>query len=189
MSRETDTPSSGPNGRGGAAYPSGTPPYGTPLASDDGTGAGRSGTRPDEKKTETTLTTRIRINIPGSRPIPPVVVRKPVADGEGGGDDTPAAEERPTADRAPAADGTAEAPAEPAGQAEEKTSDWFAPRKSGGPKGGPGGGGTNGAGIKGGSAAPAPASGAARPPGRGSTTTRRSTPPPACGSNSASPRT
>ncbi|MFF9675282.1 hypothetical protein ACF1GS_26845 [Streptomyces eurythermus] len=163
MSRETDTPSSGPNGRGGAAYPSGTPPYGTPLASDDGTGAGRSGTRPDEKKTETTLTTRIRINIPGSRPIPPVVVRKPVADGEGGGDDTPAAEERPTADRAPAADGTAEAPAEPAGQAEEKTSDWFAPRKSGAPKGGPGGGGTNGAGIKGGSAAPAPASGAARP--------------------------
>ncbi|MGW8700981.1 hypothetical protein ACWGOK_29355 [Streptomyces eurythermus] len=163
MSRETDTPSSGPNGRGGAAYPSGTPPYGTPLASDDGTGAGRSGTRPDEKKTETTLTTRIRINIPGSRPIPPVVVRKPVADGEGGGDDTPPAEERPTADRAPAADGTAEAPAEPAGQAEEKTSDWFAPRKSGGPKGGPGGGGTNGAGIKGGSAAPAPASGAARP--------------------------
>ncbi|MFJ5633035.1 hypothetical protein ACIQF5_10320 [Streptomyces goshikiensis] len=33
----------------------------------------------DGPKTETTLTTRIRINIPGSRPIPPVVVRKPVA--------------------------------------------------------------------------------------------------------------
>ncbi|MFC5659866.1 hypothetical protein [Streptomyces nogalater] len=163
MSRETDTPSSGPNGRGGAAYPSGTPPYGTPLASDDGMGAGRSGTRPDEKKTETTLTTRIRINIPGSRPIPPVVVRKPVADGEGGGDETPAAEERRAADRAPAADGTAEAPAEPAGQTEEKTSDWFAPRKSGAPKGGPGGGGTNGAGIAGGSAGPAPASGPAGP--------------------------
>ncbi|MEU2434806.1 hypothetical protein ABZ595_01175 [Streptomyces rubradiris] len=163
MSRETDTPSSGPNGRGGAAYPSGTPPYGTPLASDDGTGAGRSGTRPDEKKTETTLTTRIRINIPGSRPIPPVVVRKPVADGEGGGDETPAAEERPAADRAPAADGGAEVPAGSAGQPEEKASDWFAPRKSGAPKGGPGGGGTNGAGIQGGSAAPAPASGAAGP--------------------------
>ncbi|MFF5469380.1 hypothetical protein [Streptomyces achromogenes] len=163
MSRETDTPSSGPNGRGGAAYPSGTPPYGTPLASDDGMGAGRSGTRPDEKKTETTLTTRIRINIPGSRPIPPVVVRKTVADGEGGAVETPAAEERPAADRAPAADGTAEVPAEPAGQAEEKTSDWFAPRKAGAPKGGPGGGGTNGAGIPGGSAAPAPASGAAGP--------------------------
>ncbi|MGW2954729.1 hypothetical protein [Streptomyces eurythermus] len=109
------------------------------------------------------MTTRIRINIPGSRPIPPVVVRKPVADGEGGGDETPAAEERPAADRAPAADGSAEVPAEPAGQTEEKTSDWFAPRKSGAPKGGPGGGGTNGAGIKGGSAAPAPASGAAGP--------------------------
>ncbi|MGW0204514.1 hypothetical protein ACWDZ8_01350, partial [Streptomyces sp. NPDC003233] len=89
MSRETDTPSSGPNGRGGAAYPSGTPPYGTPMASDDGTDAGRSATRPEEKKTETTLTTRIRINIPGSRPIPPVVVRKPVGDAEGAGDEAP----------------------------------------------------------------------------------------------------
>ena len=29
MSRETDSSSSGPQGRGGAAYPSGTPPYGT----------------------------------------------------------------------------------------------------------------------------------------------------------------
>ena len=82
MSRETDTPSSGPNGRGGAAYPSGTPPYGTPTVSDAGADAGRSATRPEERKTETTLTTRIRINIPGSRPIPPVVVRKPVADPE-----------------------------------------------------------------------------------------------------------
>ncbi|MEV4336269.1 hypothetical protein [Streptomyces sp. NPDC049590] len=160
MSRETDTPSSGPNGRGGAAYPSGTPPYGTPLASDDGMGAGRSGSRPDEKKTETTLTTRIRINIPGSRPIPPVVVRKTVGDGEGTAEETPAAEERPAADRAPAT-GPAEAPAESAGQAEDKTSDWFAPRKSGAPKGGPGGGGTNGAGIPGGSAPAAPAPGAA----------------------------
>ncbi|MYR88391.1 hypothetical protein GTY41_26580, partial [Streptomyces sp. SID685] len=85
MSRETDTPSSGPNGRGGAAYPSGTPPYGTPMASDDGADAGRSGARSEERKTETTLTTRIRINIPGSRPIPPVVVRKPVDDAEAAG--------------------------------------------------------------------------------------------------------
>ncbi|MGW0080771.1 hypothetical protein [Streptomyces sp. NPDC003393] len=87
MSRETDTPSSGPNGRGGAAYPSGTPPYGIPAVSDDGAGAGRSAAQPEERKTETTLTTRIRINIPGSRPIPPVVVRKTVneaeADGQG----------------------------------------------------------------------------------------------------------
>src|SRR6187200_1695747 len=82
LSRETDSPSSGPNGRGGAAYPSGTPPYGTPMASDDGTDAVRSGTQSEDRKTETTLTTRIRINIPGSRPIPPVVVRTPVADAE-----------------------------------------------------------------------------------------------------------
>ncbi|MFJ4522194.1 hypothetical protein ACIP4Y_14825 [Streptomyces sp. NPDC088810] len=160
MSRETDTPSSGPNGRGGAAYPSGTPPYGTPMVSDDGTGAGRSGTRPEEKKTETTLTTRIRINIPGSRPIPPVVLRTPVGDGEGSGDEAPAAEPRPAADRTPAGSAAAEAPAESAAPAEEKTSDWFAPRKSSAPKGGPGGGGTNGAGIPGGSAAPAASTGA-----------------------------
>ncbi|MFE2317799.1 hypothetical protein ACFXC8_32660, partial [Streptomyces sp. NPDC059441] len=84
MSRETDSSSSGPNGRGGAAYPSGTPPYGTPTASENGADAGRSatGTPPEERKTETTLTTRIRINIPGSRPIPPVVVRTPVGDAE-----------------------------------------------------------------------------------------------------------
>ncbi|MEV6807307.1 hypothetical protein [Streptomyces sp. NPDC051132] len=159
MSRETDTPSSGPNGRGGAAYPSGTPPYGTPLAPGDGTGAGRSGTRPEEKKTETTLTTRIRINIPGSRPIPPVVVRKPVGDGEGADEETPAAEPRPAADRTPAA----EAPAESGAPADEKTSDWFVPRKSGAPKGTPGAGGTNGAGLPGGSAPAAGPSGAAAP--------------------------
>ncbi|MEU6771241.1 hypothetical protein [Streptomyces sp. NPDC046759] len=156
MSRETDTPSSGPNGRGGAAYPSGTPPYGTPMASDDGTGAGRSGTRPEEKKTETTLTTRIRINIPGSRPIPPVVVRKPVADADGAGDEAPA-EPRPAADRT--ATGGPEPVAEPAAQAEDKTSDWFAPRKSSAPKGGPSGGGTNGAGTPGGSSSASGASG------------------------------
>lgn len=85
LSRETDTPSSGPNGRGGAAYPSGTPPYGIPAVSDDGAGAGRSAAQPEERKTETTLTTRIKINIPGSRPIPPVVVRKPVSEAEAEG--------------------------------------------------------------------------------------------------------
>ncbi|NEC74137.1 hypothetical protein G3I25_21615, partial [Streptomyces rochei] len=112
MSRETDSPSSGPNGRGGTAYPSGTPPYGTPAASDAGAEAGRSASRPEERKTETTLTTRIRINIPGSRPIPPVVVRKPVADAEGdaGGTETAERSEPRTAAPAP---GVAEAPAEP----------------------------------------------------------------------------
>ncbi|KUN82812.1 hypothetical protein AQJ66_21135 [Streptomyces bungoensis] len=155
MSRETDTPSSGPNGRGGAAYPSGTPPYGTPMASDAGADAGRSAKRPEERKTETTLTTRIRINIPGSRPIPPVVMRTPVGDGEAAVDDADTGTRPAPAPAAPA--GAAEPPAEPAPQAEDKpASDWFAPRKSAPPKGGPAGGGTNGAGTPAGSA-PAPA--------------------------------
>ncbi|MFC4499982.1 MULTISPECIES: hypothetical protein [Streptomyces] len=174
MSRETDSPSSGPNGRGGAAYPSGTPPYGTPVVSDGGTDAGRSAGRPEERKTETTLTTRIRINIPGSRPIPPVVVRKTVADAEG--DDTAGtdAQQAPASGPAgasgasgdPMSDtGAFELPPEPAPAAEEKTSDWFAPRKSGPAKGGQGGGSTNGAGMPGGSAAGsgAPAPGASAP--------------------------
>ncbi|PWI15759.1 hypothetical protein DI272_17445 [Streptomyces sp. Act143] len=163
MSRETDTPSSGPNGHGGAAYPSGTPPYGTPMASDDGTGAGRSAAQSDERKTETTLTTRIRINIPGSRPIPPVVVRKPVADAEGTTGDTTAETPAPSAPVAngAAGNGTAEVAPEPAPPAEEKTSDWFAPRKSGPAKGGQGGGATNGAGLPGGSASAPNGAGAA----------------------------
>ncbi|MGW1611089.1 hypothetical protein ACWCQZ_17030 [Streptomyces sp. NPDC002285] len=171
MSRETDTPSSGPNGRGGAAYPSGTPPYGTPMASDSGADAGRSATQPEERKTETTLTTRIRINIPGSRPIPPVVVRKPVADAESSGpvDNTDAETSKPSAATAMST-GTVEPPAPPAGQAEEKTSDWFAPRKSSGGKGGQGGTSTNGAGLPGGSGPGAggpagPGAGAGRPGG------------------------
>ncbi|MFE7269493.1 hypothetical protein [Streptomyces sp. NPDC057623] len=161
MSRETDTPSSGPNGHGGAAYPSGTPPYGTPMASDSGADAGRSAAQPEERKTETTLTTRIRINIPGSRPIPPVVVRQPVADAEsqatGGGADI----EPPTPSAATSmSTGTVEPPAEPAAQAGEKTSDWFAPRKSGAPKGGQGGPPSNGAGLPGGSGPAGPGPGA-----------------------------
>ncbi|KOG08618.1 hypothetical protein [Streptomyces viridochromogenes] len=166
MSRETDTPSSGPNGHGGAAYPSGTPPYGTPMASDSGADAGRSAAQPEERKTETTLTTRIRINIPGSRPIPPVVVRQPVADaessGSGGGADT----EPPTPSAATSmSTGTVEPPAEPGAQAGEKTSDWFAPRKSGAPKGGPGGPPSNGAGLPGGSGPGASGTGAGGPGG------------------------
>ncbi|PTM91288.1 hypothetical protein [Streptomyces sp. VMFN-G11Ma] len=165
MSRETDTPSSGPNGHGGAAYPSGTPPYGTPTASDAGAEAGRSAAQPEDRKTETTLTTRIRINIPGSRPIPPVVVRTPVADTERS-DETPRTEA--PAPAATQAMSTVETPAEPAQPAaEEKTSDWFAPRKSAAPKGGQTGGATNGAGTPGGSPAPngsgAPGTGAGAP--------------------------
>ncbi|MFF5340886.1 hypothetical protein ACFY4H_09250 [Streptomyces althioticus] len=158
MSRETDTPSSGPNGRGGAAYPSGTPPYGIPAIPDEGTDAGRPAARPEERKTETTLTTRIRINIPGSRPIPPVVVRKPVtdADGKKAAADTEAA--AGPAPAAPAAD-PVEPPARPETAdrpaAEEKpASDWFAPRKSSAGKAGPAGGAANGAPAPGTSGAP-----------------------------------
>ncbi|GGS85888.1 hypothetical protein [Streptomyces griseoviridis] len=168
MSRETDTPSSGPHGRGGAAYPSGTPPYGTPTGPDTGAGAGRPAARPDERKTETTLTTRIRINIPGSRPIPPVVVRKPVGEAEDGTPEPEAEAAAPEDARASAR--TAGAPAEPARPAAEKpTSDWFAPRKSPAPKGGPAGAPAKGAapaaGPAGGPAPAPPPSGTGRPGG------------------------
>lgn len=158
MSRETDTPSSGPHGHGGAAYPSGTPPYGIPAIPDEGTGAGRSAARPEERKTETTLTTRIRINIPGSRPIPPVVVRKPVKDAEAKGltdAEAPVPSPAPSPDRTepPAGPDRSEPADRSAGPAAEDkpASDWFAPRKSGAGKGGPGGATANGAGAPNGS--------------------------------------
>ncbi|MDX2934079.1 hypothetical protein [Streptomyces ipomoeae] len=160
MSRETDTSSSGAHGRGSTAYPSGTPPYGTPAATDNGADTARpgAGERPDGPKTETTLTTRVRINIPGSRPIPPVVVRKPV--GEGAADDAGSESETTGTTAMPVlTDPPAPAP-EPAPAAEDRpTSDWFAPRKaSAAPKGTSGGAG-NGAGFTTGPA-PAPGSGA-----------------------------
>ncbi|MEV6316023.1 hypothetical protein [Streptomyces sp. NPDC051776] len=149
MSRETDSSSSGPQGRGGAAYPSGTPPYGTrqypslhptqDAGRDDAAANDGEARKPEEPRTETTLTTRIRINIPGSRPIPPVVVRKPVEDGDSdpaaagptssvtGTSPTPPAGLPALAPRsetpAPRPGGSAE------GREEAKTSDWFAPRK------------------------------------------------------------
>ncbi len=100
MSRETDSSSSGPQGRGGAAYPSGTPPYGSRQypslhPSQDGSDENPESVdppRPEEPKTETTLTTRIRINIPGSRPIPPVVMRTPMAASDISGDGRSGAE-------------------------------------------------------------------------------------------------
>ncbi|MGN9814028.1 hypothetical protein ACTMUQ_01625 [Streptomyces sp. SD11] len=173
MSRETDSSSSGPNGRGGTAYPSGTPPYGTPMASDGAADAGRSaGDRPEQPKTETTLTTRIRINIPGSRPIPPVVVRTPVANGESsdatGASRSAAPDAQPaTGPGGPVDSDTGSHPMPGAGGAggggggaEEKRSDWFAPRKAGAPKGGPAAGNANGAGMAAGSNAQGPAAGA-----------------------------
>lgn len=160
MSRETDSSSSGPQGRGGAAYPSGTPPYGSRRYA--GAAAGADGEpKPDaaksEPKTETTITTRIRINIPGSRPIPPVVMRKPVSESESAAP-APGAGGEAEAERTaamPVFDATAPppAPAPPQGAGggmgtgteprpdaggAEPTSDWFAPRKSG----------TNGAGLR-----------------------------------------
>ncbi|MFE4591703.1 hypothetical protein [Streptomyces laurentii] len=133
--RETDRSSSGAQGRGGAAYPSGTTPYG--LRPGQESAEEPVTAPPEEPKTETTLTTRIRINIPGSRPIPPVVVRKPVGDASS----APAAEDAPAAPPAgrPAAPPVRPEPvpepapaAEPVqgGAADDKpASDWFAPRK------------------------------------------------------------
>jgi hypothetical protein len=103
VSRESDNPSTPPR-PGPDAYPSGTPPYGLssdPAFSRAGQPAGapdEDEAPPEEPRTETTLTTRIRINIPGSRPIPPVVVRSTV----------------PSAGKDPAADGDAPAEANPA---------------------------------------------------------------------------
>ncbi|MFF8654871.1 hypothetical protein [Streptomyces huasconensis] len=211
MSRETDSSSSGPQGRGGAAYPSGTPPYGSPAqgAAADG---GADGGRPGEPETQTTLTTRIRINIPGSRPIPPVVMRTPVGDEGGSRGDASRADDESRRDGAPGAPGAADAggaglggaPAAshasggsgagsqgsgsgsgagsasgaggsggPSGSSgsggpggsEEKTSDWFAPRRPA--RSESGGAPANGAGGAGGSGTPG-ASGAPGGSGSGS---------------------
>lgn len=175
MSRETDSSSSGPQGRGGAAYPSGTPPYGsrqypslhpTQDAPDEGAGAA-SPRQPEEKKTETTLTTRIRINIPGSRPIPPVVMRTPMSDVDAAGRNGASAdadadtgsgegegERTSSIPRPSAAQETAQAPA---AEGKPAASDWFAPRKPASPapapaptpQGGPAGGGSANGGPKG----------------------------------------
>ncbi|MEU0694656.1 hypothetical protein ABZ349_11820 [Streptomyces niveus] len=166
MSRETDSSSSGPQGRGGAAYPSGTPPYGSrqypsPHPEQDAPEeTSEAPAQPDEPKTETTLTTRIRINIPGSRPIPPVVMRTPMSDtdsgpsGQGGpagppdrpgrgADDTGGAPRSVAGPDTGAPDTDAPAADKPA------TSDWFAPRK-------PSSGGTLGGAMGAGAAATAP---------------------------------
>ncbi|MFI2610791.1 hypothetical protein [Kitasatospora sp. NPDC018619] len=154
-SRESDNAHPTPRRTGPDAYPSGTPPYGTPAGlpggdrADAGPGAA-SGGEDDGPKTETTLTTRVRINIPGSRPIPPVVVRSTVKNEDGPGDDAPAAAD-PGAPRhrsAPASpvlgvmeDGGRQAsppklppewqipPIPPATSESESTGAWFRPRQ------------------------------------------------------------
>lgn len=170
MSRETDSPSSGPQARGGTAHPPGSEPYAAP--------AGEPTAQPGEPKTETTLTTRIRINIPGSRPIPPVVVRKPVgeAGGDSGGETSgadgntagpggpsgtasgagPSTAGAPGPNGAPGKPGSAGSGGTSANGGGKPTSSWFAPRKppSGGAQGAP-------AGANGG----APAPGAPAPAG------------------------
>ncbi|MFJ7998082.1 hypothetical protein ACIQ7D_13185 [Streptomyces sp. NPDC096310] len=157
MSRETDSSSSGPQGRGGAAYPSGTPPYGSrqypslhPQQDAPEERKTASDAQPDEPKTETTLTTRIRINIPGSRPIPPVVMRTPMSDvdsTEGRG--VPAGERTGSTPKPVAAQDMSETrPIDLVGEQraaagagkgadgdhgdgrDKPTSDWFAPRKA-----------------------------------------------------------
>ncbi len=132
MSRETDSSSSGSSGRGNPAYPSGTPPYGTrrypslhpqeePFGADAGDPPGTDDDGPQaaprEPKTETTLTTRVRINIPGSRPIPPVVLRTPVNDRKNQPEDADGAHGAEAAPRetSGAAEGFAPRGAAPAG--------------------------------------------------------------------------
>ncbi|MFJ6721366.1 hypothetical protein [Streptomyces sp. NPDC091259] len=105
----------------------------------------------DGPKTETTLTTRIRINIPGSRPIPPVVVRKPVKDAEESAESGPGAPEEaagqgPAPSGGPQSGGARQGPPAPLptrnpaasqagrgqsqGGSDETTGNWFAPRKA-----------------------------------------------------------
>ncbi|MDH6135058.1 hypothetical protein P3T37_004468 [Kitasatospora sp. MAA4] len=170
--RRGGTPSRRP-GEGPDAYPSGTPPYGTPgVANGYGTGAplpgndpfqrtgpatdGAAGAaEPDVPKTETTLTTRISINIPGSRPIPPVVMRSTVKPEEA--EAAPAEQPGPTGPRhrsgAPASPvlGVMESgargaaplnlppewqtpPSAPETSESESTGEWFRPRQKNRPE-------------------------------------------------------
>ncbi|MFG2817829.1 peptidoglycan binding domain-containing protein [Kitasatospora sp. NPDC048365] len=174
-SRESDSAFPPPRRSGPDAYPSGTPPYGTGLPA--GFGAEPAAEPDDVPKTETTLTTRVRINIPGSRPIPPVVVRSPVKD------EKPAAEPaepqgprhrggndpvRGVMDPTPRTTTPPNLPPEwqepapaPAASEAESTGEWFKPRQKAGsaaqvPAGAPAGG-----------PAPAPAPGRPAPAAQG----------------------
>ncbi|MFG2980518.1 hypothetical protein ACGFYQ_04570 [Streptomyces sp. NPDC048258] len=150
----------------------------------------------DGPKTETTLTTRIRINIPGSRPIPPVVVRKAMGSTSGAAGAAPdtrptpqqAAEpapgrapEPPLAQRPKPVPTRIEAEQEPAraqgaGEAEEPASNWFAPRKAPAPAPAPAP-----------TPPPLPVREQAPPPGPGAPPAPRITPPPPAGPGAGFP--
>ncbi|MEU1504878.1 peptidoglycan binding domain-containing protein [Kitasatospora sp. NPDC005748] len=158
-SRESDNAHPTPRRTGPDAYPSGTPPYGTPgFPGGDRAGAGAapgsaSAGEDEAPKTETTLTTRVRINIPGSRPIPPVVVRSTVKNEDGQGEEAPPTAAEPAGPRHRSAasaspvlgvmDGGARTatppnlPPEweipPATSESESTGAWFRPRQKKGP--------------------------------------------------------
>ncbi|MFJ5923238.1 peptidoglycan binding domain-containing protein [Kitasatospora sp. NPDC092948] len=148
-SRESDNAHPQPRRGGPDAYPSGTPPYGTglpgglpdPAAARTAPGPGADAA--DVPKTETTLTTRVRINIPGSRPIPPVVVQSKVKDEKpaepagprhrgGGGDpvlgvmDTGASRTKAAPPNLPP---EWQEPAAPKASESESTGEWFKPRQ------------------------------------------------------------
>ncbi|MGP4113004.1 peptidoglycan binding domain-containing protein [Streptomyces sp. 4N509B] len=91
----------------------------------EGENVGHAGAPKPEQQTETTLTTRARINIPGSRPIPPIVVRETVNETTAQG--LPAAAPPPEA--AASADAGTAAGAGAGEDKGKKTSSWFEPRK------------------------------------------------------------
>ncbi|MGW4804234.1 hypothetical protein [Kitasatospora sp. NPDC004272] len=164
-SREPDNAHPQPRRGGPDAYPSGTPPYGTGvpggLGADPAAGRNAPDRRPEEpeapKATETKLTTRVRINIPGSRPIPPVVVQSKVKE------EKPAKPEQPAEPSGPRHRGgagdpvlgvmdsgartatppnlppewqepAAPRPGGPKGSESDSTGEWFKPRQKGRPE-------------------------------------------------------
>ncbi|MFD8598498.1 hypothetical protein ACFV1L_26190, partial [Kitasatospora sp. NPDC059646] len=151
-SRESDNAHPQPRRGGPDAYPSGTPPYGTGLPGglgpDPAAARTAPGPRADEAevpKTETTLTTRVRINIPGSRPIPPVVVQSKVKDEKpaepagprhrgGGGDPVLGVMDSGTGRTSavpPNLPPEWQEPAAPKPSESESTGEWFKPRQKG----------------------------------------------------------
>ncbi|NYI08080.1 VanW family protein [Allostreptomyces psammosilenae] len=104
------------------------------TAASGGTDGGAGGGSPEREmpRTETTVTTRISIKIPGSRPIPPVVLRTSL----GSAEDEDGTEGAPAAPEATGASATADPHGRPAGPAASQDAPapqdgtgnpWFAP--------------------------------------------------------------